>query len=77
MTEPPRKERCVMNKKMGAVDTVLVSAVLSLLALGIVMVYSASAVSAEVHFDDAYYFLKRQLIWTAIALGANVVVGVT
>ncbi len=61
-----------MNKKTGAVDTVLVSAVLSLLALGIVMVYSASAVSAEVHFDDSYYFLKRQLIWTTIALGAMV-----
>lgn len=61
-----------MNRKTGAVDTVLVSAVLSLLALGIVMVYSASAVSAEVHFDDSYYFLKRQLMWTAIALGAMV-----
>lgn len=61
-----------MNRKTGAVDTVLVSAVLSLLALGIVMVYSASAVSAEVHFDDSYYFLKRQLMWTAIAICAMV-----
>lgn len=57
-----------MNRKTGAVDTVLVSAVLSLLALGIVMVYSASAVSAEVHFEDSYYFLKRQMIWTVLAL---------
>lgn len=60
--------------KAKAVDTVLVSAVLILLALGIVMVYSASSVSAEVHFGDAYYFLKRQLIWTVLAIGAMLIV---
>lgn len=59
-----------MKKKRKSVDTVLVSAVLALLALGIVMVYSASSVSAEVHFGDAYYFLKRQLIWTVLGMGA-------
>lgn len=59
-----------MQKKTKSVDTVLVSAVLALLALGIVMVYSASSVSAEVHFGDTYYFLKRQLIWTVLGIGA-------
>lgn len=62
-----------MKRKTKAVDAVLLSAVLSLLALGIVMVYSASSVSAEVHFGDAYYFLKRQLIWTTLAIAAMMV----
>lgn len=63
-----------MKNKTKTVDTVLLSAVLALLALGIVMVYSASSVSAEVHFGDSYYFLKRQLIWTVLGIVAMLVV---
>lgn len=44
---------------------VLVPAVL-LLALGLMMVLSASSVYAFVRFDDAYYFVKRQLIFLVI-----------
>ena len=51
-----------------APDYVLFSAVLGLLGIGIVMVYSSSAVSAQVNFDDSYYFLKRQLLWVALGL---------
>jgi cell division protein FtsW len=45
---------------------------LALLGLGIVMVYSASAVSANVNFNDSYYFLKRQFIWAALGLLAMI-----
>ena len=41
---------------------VLVPAVL-LLALGMMMVLSASSVYAFVRFDDAYYFVKRQVVF--------------
>ncbi|MFZ0529756.1 MAG: putative lipid II flippase FtsW [Propionicimonas sp.] len=44
---------------------VLVPAVL-LLALGVVMVLSASSVYAFVRWGDAYYFVKRQAIFLAI-----------
>jgi cell division protein FtsW len=44
---------------------VLVPAVL-LLALGVMMVLSASSVYAFVRYDDAYYFVKRQLIFLVI-----------
>jgi cell division protein FtsW len=30
------------------------------------MVYSSSAVSAYVNFNDSYYFLKRQLVWVSL-----------
>ncbi len=41
---------------------VLVPAVL-LLALGVMMVLSASSVYAFVRYDDAYYFVKRQIVF--------------
>ncbi len=44
---------------------VLVPTVL-LLALGMMMVLSASSVYAYVRFDDAYYFVKRQLVFLVL-----------
>jgi len=40
-----------------------------LLALGIVMLFSASAVTSErsARFADPYHFLKKQLVWSAVA----------
>lgn len=54
----------------GSPDSLLFYAVLALLGIGVVMVYSASGVSAQVHFDDSYYFLKRQIIWASLGLFA-------
>jgi cell division protein FtsW len=51
-------------------DFVIFFAVVCLLGFGVVMVYSASAVSAYVNFDDSYYFLKRQIVWAALGLAA-------
>ena len=39
------------------------------MALGIVLVYSASIVSAEQNFGDARFYLKRQSIYALISLG--------
>jgi cell division protein FtsW len=55
-------------------DTLLFASVATLVAIGLVMIYSASsAVAYSDHLDPAYYF-KRQLIWLvvggAIAFGA-------
>ncbi len=50
------------------VDPILLSAVLALLALGLVMVYSASAVTALEKTGNGFYFLERQLVAAALGL---------
>ncbi|MDU2066522.1 MAG: stage V sporulation protein E [Sporomusaceae bacterium] len=49
-------------------DGILFFSVIALLAMGIVMVYSSSAISAYANFHDSYYFLKRQIIWAFLGL---------
>lgn len=44
--------------------------ILILLSLGIVMVFSASAPAAYTWYKDIYYFLKNQLLFALIGLGA-------
>ena len=56
---------------MWKTPSTLIGIVLILLALGIVMLASASSVKGETAHYDAQYFLKRQLIWLAIALVAG------
>ncbi|NLC37960.1 MAG: FtsW/RodA/SpoVE family cell cycle protein, partial [Clostridia bacterium] len=50
-----------MKKKSP--DFLLFAIVLVLLTIGIIMVFSSSAVSAAQEFGDPYYYLKRQLMW--------------
>jgi len=52
------------------VDRILVGAVLLLAAFGIVMVYSSGAVFAAKKYGDANFFLKRELIYAILGLGA-------
>ncbi len=56
-----------------AVDRLLLTVILLLTAVGAVMVYSASAVTAAVRYGDTFHFLWRQLL--AIALGLLLLVG--
>jgi len=49
-------------------DFILVIVILALLSLGLIMVYSASAVWADYRFDDSFYFAKRQLLFAIIGL---------
>lgn len=51
-------------------DFVIFFAIIALLAMGVIMVYSSSAVSAYVNFNDSFYFLKRQLIWASLGIVA-------
>jgi cell division protein FtsW len=51
-------------------DLVLLGAILALLTIGIVMVYSSSAVKGYVQYDDPYHFLKMEVIWVALGLVA-------
>jgi cell division protein FtsW len=44
--------------------------VVVLLSIGIVMIYSTSAIFAQERFNDSYYYLKRQALWIMIGLAA-------
>lgn len=56
------------GKIAGNCDSVLLMAVLALLCMGIIMVYSASALMAWERFHDPFLFLKRKLYFTLLGL---------
>ncbi|MCR4400669.1 MAG: putative lipid II flippase FtsW [Syntrophomonadaceae bacterium] len=62
-----------MKVKVGAPDLVLMGVTLALVAIGVVMVFSASSVTASLRFEDAYYFAKRQTLWLVPSLLALLV----
>ncbi|MFC4617257.1 stage V sporulation protein E [Camelliibacillus cellulosilyticus] len=57
-----------MPKAKAAPDFLLIAATLSLLTLGLIMVYSASAVWASYKYDDAFFFAKRQLMFAGVGI---------
>jgi cell division protein FtsW len=52
----------------GPADALLYGTVIALIAFGVVMVYSASAVFASQRFENGYFFLVRQGAFALIAL---------
>lgn len=57
-----------MEKSRYAPDMIMLTATLCLLTIGVVMVYSASAVLSYHDFGDWYYYLKRQLLFAVLGL---------
>lgn len=57
-----------MDPKKKTADLAIFLAVIGLLSIGIVMVFSASAVKAYAQYNDSYYFLKKQLCWGILGL---------
>lgn len=55
-------------KVVGPADAVLYGTVIALIAFGVVMVYSASAVFASQRYDDGTFFLVRQGVFALVAL---------
>ncbi|NMA55180.1 MAG: putative lipid II flippase FtsW [Firmicutes bacterium] len=49
-------------------DFLIFFAIVTLLGIGIVMVFSASSISATIEFDDSSYYLKKQIIAAAIGI---------
>lgn len=52
------------------IDLWLLAAVLGLIVIGSVEVFSSSAVYALKRHGDSFYFLKRQMAWLVLGLGA-------
>ncbi len=57
-----------MGKKTSIMDVQLLLTVIVLVCIGIVMIYSASAVISRERFSSSYYFLVKQLIWAAVGI---------
>ncbi len=61
---------CRVDKMKAAkgFDFIILLSVISLVGIGIVMVYSTSAILAGDRFGDPYFFLKRQALYAGIGL---------
>jgi cell division protein FtsW len=59
-----------MAKARSVPDLLIMISTLSLLAIGVIMVYSASAVLAFQDYGDSAYYLKRQLIFAVLGIVA-------
>ncbi|MGD6841926.1 stage V sporulation protein E [Bacillus infantis] len=59
-----------MPTKRSTPDFILILVTFSLLAVGLIMVYSASAIWAEYKFDDSFFFAKRQMLFAAAGIMA-------
>ncbi|SFC95949.1 stage V sporulation protein E [Clostridium uliginosum] len=56
------------NKNMGQMDYGIFYCVILLLAIGVVMVYSASSYYAMFKNNDSMYFLKKQLLFAVLGI---------
>ncbi len=57
-----------MPSKKNSPDMILVLVTLSLLTVGMIMVYSASAIWASYKFHDSFFFAKRQLLFAGVGV---------
>jgi len=64
------KKRKPKGKRMGEIDYGIFCTIMLLLAVGVVMVYSASSYYAMFHYNDSMHYLKRQVIWSILGVGA-------
>lgn len=63
-----------MPRKKSTPDFLLIILTFSLLAIGLIMVYSASAIWAEYKFHDSFFFAKRQLLFAGVGIIAMFVI---
>ncbi len=63
-----------MGKKGRPPDRGILTTILTILIVGLFMVFSASYYEATQDSSDPYYYLKRQLIWSLIGLVAMYVI---
>ncbi|MCD9024430.1 stage V sporulation protein E [Cohnella silvisoli] len=57
-----------MAKTRSVPDLWMIAATLGILAIGVVMVYSASAVAAFHDYGDSFYYVKRQLLFAVLGV---------
>ena len=52
----------------GKIDLIVFTAAITLLSIGLVMVFSASSVMGINDFRDPYYYVKKQTMWAVFGL---------
>ncbi|WP_394232610.1 stage V sporulation protein E [Niallia oryzisoli] len=57
-----------MPTKKTTPDIILMILTFTLLAIGLIMVYSASAIWADYKFDDSFFFAKRQMLFAGVGI---------
>lgn len=57
-----------MSKARSAPDFIIVVSTLCLLSIGLVMVYSASAILSYHQYDDFFYYSKRQFLFACLGI---------
>lgn len=67
-------EKSLVKNKKKPYDLGLILTIFMLLALGLIIVLSASAPSALSSYGDSYHFFKNQLVSAAIGLAAMFIV---
>jgi cell division protein FtsW len=63
-------EVCALPSKKTTPDLILLIVTFTLLAVGLIMVYSASAVWADYKFNDTFFFAKRQVLFAGVGIVA-------
>jgi cell division protein FtsW len=65
----------ILGYRMSRNAVLVVALALALVAVGVVMLYSATAVMAErsPKYNDSTWFLKRQLVWVLLGIAAMIV----
>lgn len=58
----------LQDNKMGSIDFLMFCVIMLLVAIGVVMVYSASSYFAFYKHEDSMYFLKRQGLWAILGM---------
>ncbi|CAH0346892.1 stage V sporulation protein E [Bacillus sp. CECT 9360] len=59
-----------MPLKKSHPDLILILVTLTLLSIGLIMVYSASAIWADYKFSDSFFFAKRQMLFAGVGIAA-------
>src|SRR5665213_2640173 len=67
MVERKRNDEQVASQR-NAPDAVLVGSIAVLVAIGLVMIFSASSALAIAQHHDAAFFLKRQIVWLVVGI---------
>ncbi len=68
-----RKKKRIKAEK-GAMDLTFLVLVMSLLAIGLIMLFSASYAYAYYHDGDSFYYIKRQLVFAIVGVVAMLIV---
>lgn len=65
-----KRRRGYKNIKRGGIDMTLFIVLMIMLSFGLIMVFSASSPSAYYEQNDQYYYIKKQLMWSAVGFVA-------